>query len=81
MKLSTKHWRTLGLVGGLLATGSHVSGCGVARLTPDAQMQKTPECRQMQDKLAADKSLTATQAAEIMQNMEKAGCGSRLPGP
>jgi hypothetical protein len=44
-------------------------------------MQKTPECRQMQDKLAADKSLTAAQAAEIMQNMEKAGCGSRLPGP
>ena len=52
-----------------------MSGCGVARLTPDAQMQKTPECRQMQDKLAVDKSLTAAQAAE------KAGCGSRFPGP
>jgi hypothetical protein len=33
------------------------------------------ECRQMQDKLAVDKSLTAAQAAE------KAGCGSRFPGP
>jgi hypothetical protein len=56
------------------------TGCGGLRRAPDAQTQKTPECRQMQDKLTNDKTLSSLQAAEIMQSMEKAGCGGRLPG-
>jgi hypothetical protein len=52
--------------------------------TPNEEVQRrfyTPECRQMQEKLATDQNLTPTQTAEITTNMEKAGCGRRLPGP
>ena len=38
-------------------------------------------CRQMLEKLDTDLNLTPTQTAEITTNMEKAGCGRRLPGP
>jgi hypothetical protein len=49
--------------------------------TPNEEVQQrfyTPECRQMQEKLATDQNLAPTQTAEITRNMEKAGCGRRL---
>jgi hypothetical protein len=52
--------------------------------TPNEEVQQrfyTPECRQMQEKLATDQNLTPTQTSEITRNIEKAGCGRRLPGP
>ena len=52
--------------------------------TPNEEAQRrfyTPECRQMQEKLATDQNLTPTQTSEITRNMEKLGCGRRLPGP
>jgi len=64
----------------LVVIAPPLTGCGGLRLTPEAQTQKTPECRQLQDKLTNDKTLSSIQAAEMMQNMEKAGCGGRLPG-
>jgi hypothetical protein len=69
----------LTLVCALLAAVPHVSGCGVAQLTPDPQTRRSfVECREMQNKLS-DKRLTAAQASEIMQSMEKAGCLLRGP--
>jgi hypothetical protein len=74
----------------LFITAPNLGGCagtpnqaGTA-LTPSEEVQQrfyTPECRQMQEKLATDQNLTPTQTSEITRNMEKAGCGRRLPGP
>src|SRR6516162_3403704 len=77
----------------LIATLPLLIGCAGTPLTPNQagtpptpaeeveQRFYTPECRQMQEKLATDQNLTPTQTAEITRNMEKAGCGRRLLGP
>jgi hypothetical protein len=75
------------LIYALLAAAPNLGGCAGTPgtpLTPSEEVQQrfyTPECRQMQEKLATDQNLTPTQTAEITRNMEKAGCGRRLPGP
>ena len=65
--------RALELCSALLIAALYVTGCTSERF--DA-----PECRQMRDQLA-NQTLSPTQAAEITRNIEKAGCGKRLPGP
>ena len=65
--------RALELCSALLIAALYVTGCTSERFD-------TLECRQMRDQLA-NQTLSATQAAEITRNLEKAGCGKRLPGP
>jgi len=65
--------RALELCGALLIAALYVTGCTSERFD-------TLECRQMRDQLA-NQTLSPTQAAEITRNIEKAGCGKRLPGP
>jgi len=65
--------RALELCSALLIAALCVTGCTSERF--DAL-----ECRQMRDQLA-NQTLSPTQAAEITRNIEKAGCGKRLPGP
>ena len=65
--------RALELCSALLIAALYVTGCTSERFD-------TLECRQMRDQLA-NQTLTPTQAAEITRNIEKAGCGKRLPGP
>ena len=51
--------------------------------SPNEEVQRTfytPECRQMQEKLATDQNLTPTQTAEITTNMEKQAAGAGFPG-
>jgi hypothetical protein len=65
--------RALELCSALLIAALYVTGCTSERFD-------TLECRQMRDQLA-NQTLSPTQAAEITRNIEKAGCGKRLPGP
>ena len=65
--------RALELCIALLIAALYVTGCTSERFD-------TLECRQMRDQLA-NQTLSPTQAAEITRNIEKAGCGKRLPGP
>jgi hypothetical protein len=65
--------RAFELCSALLIAALYVTGCTSERFD-------TLECRQMRDQLA-NQTLSATQAAEITRNLEKAGCGKRLPGP
>jgi len=65
--------RALKLCSALLIAALYVTGCTSERFD-------TLECRQMRDQLA-NQTLSPTQAAEITRNIEKAGCGKRLPGP
>jgi len=65
--------RALELRSALLIAALYVTGCTSERFD-------TLECRQMRDQLA-NQTLSPTQAAEITRNIEKAGCGKRLPGP
>jgi len=78
------------LIFALFVTAPNLGGCAGTPnqagtpLTPSEEVQQrfyTPECRQMQEKLATDQNLTPTQTAEITRSMENAGCGRRLPGP
>jgi hypothetical protein len=64
---------SLKLCSSLLVAALYVSGCTSERFD-------TLECRQMRDQLA-NQTLTPAQTAEITRNIEKAGCGKRLPGP
>jgi hypothetical protein len=65
--------RALELCSALLIAALYVTGCTSERFD-------TLECRQMRDQLA-NQTLSPTQAAEITRNIEKTGCGKRLPGP
>jgi hypothetical protein len=77
------------LICGLLIILSHPTGCESGRFASDErtetqfekQLIRARECRDMQNKLSADQTLTPTRAAEITKEMEKAGCQARLPGP
>ena len=77
------------LICGLLITLPHLAACESGRFASDErtethfekQLVRTRECRDMQNKLVANQALTPTRAAEITQEMEKAGCGARLPRP
>jgi hypothetical protein len=64
-----------------LAAWLSLAGCASERLAPNEPTPVNAECQQMRDKLATDQTLTPTQAAEITKNMERAGCGRRLPRP
>ena len=64
-----------------LTAGLSLAGCTSERLTPSEPTSVNAECQQMRNKLATDQTLTPTQAAEITKNMERVGCGRRLPGP
>jgi hypothetical protein len=58
-----------------------LTGCQSDRFNPSGgQTESAQECGQMRQKLT-DQTLTPAQTAEITKNMEKAGCGRRLPGP
>jgi hypothetical protein len=71
--------QNLRLVCALLA--GMLTGCQSERLNPsDGQTGSAQECGQMRQRLL-DQTLTPAQTAEITKNMEKAGCGRRLPGP
>jgi len=65
--------RAFELCSALLIAALYVTGCTSERFD-------TLECRQMRDQLA-NQTLSPTQAAEITRNIDKAGCGKRLPGP
>jgi hypothetical protein len=65
--------RALELCSALLIAALYVTGCTSERFD-------TLECRQMRDQLA-NQTISPTQAAEITRNIERAGCGKRLPGP
>jgi hypothetical protein len=68
--------RRLRLVCALLATTPPLASCEGARDTPADRAQ---QCRQMQDKLASDRTLPPTQTAEITKDMEETECGNKLP--
>ena len=72
--------RRLRLVYALLATTLALAGCEGARLTRDTPADRAQQCRQMQDKLASDQTLTPTQTAEITRNMVQTECGNKFPG-
>jgi hypothetical protein len=77
------------LIYGLLITIPHLAGCESGWFASDKrtetqfekQLIRARECRDMQNKLVADQALTPTRAADITKEMEKAGCGARLPRP
>ena len=74
----------------LLVAASTLGGCTGVPSTSDEQsaqveenqqrFDRTQDCRQMRRTLL-NENLTASQNAEITKNMERAGCGRRLPGP
>jgi len=74
----------------LLVAASTLGGCTGVPVTSDEQsaqveenqqrFDRTQDCRQMRRTLL-NENLTALQNAEITKNMERAGCGRRLPGP
>ena len=77
------------LICSLLVILPHLAGCESGRFASDEktetqfekQLSRAKECRQMQNKLAAEQALTPTRASEITKEMEKAGCQARLPEP
>ena len=81
-------WRAL--ICSLLATAPTLGGCTGVPSTSDEQAEqieeqqqrfdKAQECRQMR-RMLLDENLIPAQYAEITKNMERAGCGRRLPGP
>ena len=58
---------------GLVAIAANLTCCSSARLTPSDQPDMSQECSMMRQ-LAADKTLTPVQLADIRKNMDKAGC-------
>ena len=69
MRFGTNQRRTLGLV----AIAVNLTCCSNTRLTPGDQPDMSQECGMMRQ-LAADKTLTPVQLADIRKNMDKAGC-------
>ena len=57
----------------LVAIAANLTCCSSARLTPGDQPDMSQECNMMRQ-LAADKTLTPVQLADIRKNMDKAGC-------
>jgi hypothetical protein len=51
--------------------------CSSARLTPSDQTDTSQECNMMRQ-LAADRTLTPAQLADVRKNMDKAGCSKIL---
>jgi hypothetical protein len=60
---------------GLVAIAANLTCCSSARLTPGDQPDMSQECGMMRQ-LAADKTLTPAQLADIRKNMDKAGCST-----
>ncbi len=73
--------RRLRLVYALLATTLLLAGCAGARLTQDTPADRARQCRQMQNKLISDQTLSPTQTAEITKDMVETECGNKLTGP
>jgi hypothetical protein len=69
VRFGTNQRRTLGLV----AIAANLTSCSSARFTPVDQPDTSQECGMMRQ-LAADKTLTPAQLADIRKNMDKAGC-------
>ena len=65
------------LVCSLLATTLPLAGCEGARFNRDTQADRAQDCRQMQHKLASDRTLSPTQTAEITKDMETTECGNK----
>jgi hypothetical protein len=60
---------------GLVAIAANLTCCSSARFTPGDQPDMSQECGMMRQ-LAADKTLTPAQVADIKKNMDKAGCST-----
>jgi hypothetical protein len=71
-------WPILGL--GIAVLASNLTCCSNVQFIPGDQ-EDTAECIQMREKLANDKTLTSSQAAEIKKHIENIGCPSRSPRP
>jgi hypothetical protein len=69
VRFGTNQRRTLGLI----AIAVNLACCSSTRLTPGDQPDMSQECSMMRQ-LAADKTLTPAQLADIRKNMDKAGC-------
>jgi hypothetical protein len=59
------------------AIASNLTCCSSERFTPSAQPDMSQECSMMRQ-LAADKTLTPAQLADVRKNMDKAGCSNIL---
>jgi hypothetical protein len=56
-----------------VAIAVNLTCCSNTRVTPGDQPDTSQECGMMRQ-LAADKTLTPVQLADIRKNMDKAGC-------
>ena len=70
-------WLRRRLVCSLLTTTLSLAGCEGARFNRDTPADRAQDCRQMQSKLASDRTLTPTQTTEITKNMESTECGNK----
>jgi hypothetical protein len=74
--------RELGIICGLLVAMPNLAGCE-SSLSQDYQFEKqvkrAQECRQLQDKLVGEQSLTPDRREEIANTMNGFGCTARLP--
>jgi hypothetical protein len=70
--------RKLGIICVLLAAMPNLAACQTSSGGEDYQFQKqvkrAQECRQLQDKLFADRPLTPERNEEIAKTMERSGC-------
>ena len=74
--------RMLGIICALLAAMPNLIGCESSRSQDyqfEKQVKRAKECRQLQDKLVGDQSLTPERREEIANTMEGAGCAARFP--
>jgi hypothetical protein len=74
--------RKLGIICALPAAMPNLVGCESSRSQDyqfDKQVKRAQECRQLQDKLVGDQTLTRERGEEIANTMEGAGCTAQLP--
>jgi hypothetical protein len=61
----------------LAAIAANLTCCSSERFTPSVQPDMSQECGMMRQ-LAADRTLTPAQLADVRKNMDKAGCSNIL---
>ena len=74
--------RMLGIICALLAAMPNLIGCESSRSQDyqfEKQVKRAQECRELQDKLVGDQTLTPERADEITKTMDRTGCTARLP--
>ena len=74
--------RELGIMCALLAAMPNLIGCESSRSQDyqfEKQVKRAQECRELQDKLVGDQTLTPERADEITKTMDRTGCTARLP--